>query len=145
MNMKYAKKMRNIENTISQESLKSIIVGDQKVGFSFGYRLDNYRGHFLSVIDVFEVYVDDKKIPDEHIKFCINGKEFSPIEFDKCYTEFWTIMDEAIIKVIQPGGLSEGEHKIAVTMYYRTPYCPIEGKEHDYMWTDNSGSRMMTL
>lgn len=46
--------------------------------------LDNiYRSaaqNILSVIDQFAVKVDDSEVPVEHIKFCINGKEFSPVE-----------------------------------------------------------------
>ena len=82
------------------------------MGYQFDIRLSYYRGHFLSVIDEFKVKVDDFEVPTERIKFCINGKEFSPVEFDKCYTEFWQVIEPATIKVIYPGGLPEGEHKI---------------------------------
>lgn len=142
--MKYAKKLNNIDNVIVQDSLEGLAINGKRIGYQFRMQLDYYRGHFLSVIDVFEVTVDGKKIPDEHIKFCINGKEFSPVEFDKCYSEFWYVREDAVVKVLEPGGLEQGEHQVDVTMYYRSPYMPI-GDNHEYMWIDNCGSRKMSI
>ena len=65
--------------------------------------------------------MDDFEVPAERIKFCINGKEFSPVEFDKCYTEFWQVIEPATIKVIYPGGLPEGEHKIDCYVVFPIP------------------------
>ena len=142
--MKYAKKLNILDNVIVKNSLKNCRNGSQAWGYQFELRLDYYRGHFLSVIDDFEVYVDNEKIADEQIKFCINGKEFSPVEFDKCYSEFWQVTEAAVIKIIAPGGLSRGEHRVDVTMYYRSPYMPI-GANHQYMAIDNCGSRTMAI
>lgn len=114
------------------------------MGYQFDIRLSYYRGHFLSVIDEFKVKVDDFEVPTERIKFCINGKEFSPVEFDKCYTEFWQVIEPATIKVIYPGGLPEGEHKIDVTLFFRSPYMPI-GPDHMYMLVDSCGSKTLTI
>ena len=142
--MKYAKKLNNLDNVIVRDSLKNFYVNGKKYGYQFELKLDYYRGHFLSVIDEFEVHVDGERVPDEHIKFCINGKAFSPIEFDKCYSEFWPVTEAAVIKVIAPGGLAEGEHQVDVIMYYRSPYMPI-GDNHEYMANDNCGSRKMVI
>lgn len=142
--MKYAKKLNNIENVIVNNSLENCYSNGRKWGYQFKLCLDYYRGHFLSVIDEFEIRIDGEKIPDERIKFCINGKAFSPVEFDKCYTEFWQVTEPAIIKIIAPGGLEAGEHKVDVAMYYRSPYMPI-GDNHQYMAIDNCGSRTMAV
>lgn len=142
--MKYAKKLNNIDNVIVRDSLKNFGNGEKYAGYQFELRLDYYRGHFLSVIDEFEVKVDGCRIPDEQIKFCINGKAFSPVEFDKCYTEFWQVTEAAVIKIIALGGLEPGEHDIEVIMYYRSPYMPI-GENHQYMAIDNCGSRKMAV
>lgn len=134
----------NFVDVVVDDSLKNYYVNGKKVGYQFDIRLSYYRGHFLSVIDEFGVKVDGKKVADETIKFCINGKEFSPNEFDKCYTEFWQVLEPATIRVIQPGGLGEGEHEIDVTMYFRSPYMPI-GENHQYMPIDGCGSKVLTI
>ena len=62
-------------------SLKSYVVDGRTLGYQFDIRLSYYRGHFLSVIEQFAVKVDGEEIPNERIKFCLNGREFSPAEF----------------------------------------------------------------
>ena len=84
--MGFAMRMNFVDVVVS-DSLKHYYVDGKKMGYQFDIRLSYYRGHFLSVIDEFKVKVDDFEVPAERIKFCINGKEFSPVEFDKCYTE----------------------------------------------------------
>ena len=106
--MGFAMRM-NFVDVVVDDSLKNIKANGKNVGYQFDIRLSYYRGHFLSVIDEFGVKVDGQEVPAEAIKFCINGKEFSPIEFDKCYTEFWQVIEPATIKVFSPGGLSEGD------------------------------------
>ncbi len=141
--MGFAMRM-NFVDVVVDDSLKNIKANGKNVGYQFDIRLSYYRGHFLSVIDEFGVKVDGQEVPAEAIKFCINGKEFSPIEFDKCYTEFWQVIEPATIKVFSPGGLSEGEHEIDVTLFLRSPYMPI-GPNHQYMPVDSCGSKMLKV
>ena len=141
--MGFAMRM-NFVDVVVDDSLKNVKVNGKNIGYQFDIRLSYYRGHFLSVIDEFGVKVDGKEVPAETIKFCINGKEFSPIEFDKCYTEFWQVIEPATIKVFCPGGLYEGEHDIDVTLFFRSPYMPIE-PNHQYMPVDSCGSKHMKV
>ena len=134
----------NFVDVVVDDSLKNVKVNGKNIGYQFDIRLSYYRGHFLSVIDEFGVKVDGKEVPAETIKFCINGKEFSPIEFDKCYTEFWQVIEPATIKVFCPEGLSEGEHDIDVTLFFRSPYMPI-GPDHQYMPVDSCGSKTLKV
>lgn len=143
--MGYAKKLNILSNVIVKNSLKHYYAAGKKVGYQFELRLDYYRGHFLSVIDEFEVKMDGQSVPSERIKFCINSKEFSPVEFDKCYSEFWQAIEPATVRVICPEGLSDDDfHQIDVTLIFRSPYMPI-GPDHQYMAIDNCGSRMMKI
>ncbi len=134
----------NFVDVVVDNSLKNVSFNDKIMGYQFDIRLSYYRGQFLSVIDEFKIKVDGQEVDNEVIKFCINGKEFSPVEFDKCYTEFWQITEPATIRVWQPGGLEAGEHDIDVTLFFRSPYMSI-GPDHQYMPVDSCGSKRLTL
>lgn len=134
----------NFVDVIVDDRLKNYYVNRQKMGYQFDVRLSYYRGHFLTVIDEFGVKVDGRDIPNESIKFCINGKEISPNEFDKCYTEYWQVLNPATIRVFAPGGLEDGEHTIEYTMFFRSPYMPI-GDNHQYMPIDGCGTKTLTI
>ncbi len=134
----------NFVDVVVDNSLKNYYVDGQKMGYTFDIRLSYYRGHFLSVIDEFGIRVDGRDISNDVIKFCINGKEFSPNEFDKCYSEFWRVLDPATIRVFCPGGLEEGRHDIDVTLFFRSPYMPV-GDNHQYMPVDSCGSKSMDI
>lgn len=141
--MSFALRM-NFVDVVVDDSLRNIRSGEKVLGYEFQIRLSYYRGHFLSVIDQFQVAVDGEVVPSEHIRFCINGKAFSPLEFDKCYTEFWNVIEPATIQVFRPGGLPEGEHEVDVTLYFRSPYMPI-GPEHQYMPVDSCGKKTLRV
>ena len=141
--MGFAMRMNFVDVVVS-DSLRNYYVDNKKMGYQFDIRLSYYRGHFLSVIDEFAVIVDGFEVPNERIKFCINGKEFSPVEFDKCYTEFWQVIEPATIRIFYPDGLPEGEHNIEVKLVFRSPYMPI-GPNHRYMPVDGSRSKTMEI
>ena len=141
--MAFAMRM-NFVDVVVDNSLKHVVFNEKKMGYQFDIRLSYYRGQFLSTIDEFVIKVDGQVVPNETIKFCINGKEFSPVEFDKCYTEFWQIIEPATIRVWQPGGLSDGEHDIDVTLFFRSPYMAI-GPNHQYMPVDSCGSKCLAI
>ena len=79
--MSFAMRM-NFVDVIVDDSFKNYYVNNEKTGYQFDIRLSYYRGHFLTVIDEFAVKVDDLEVPNERIKFCINGKEFSPVVWE---------------------------------------------------------------
>lgn len=134
----------NFVDVITDGTLRHYYVNGKKMGYQFDVRLSYYRGHFLTDIDEFAVTVDGRKVPDESVKFCINGKEFSPNEFDKCYTEFWQVIEPATVRVFLPGGLCEGEHHVDFHMIMRSPYMPI-GPDHKYMQYDMSGEKTLPI
>ena len=74
--MAFAMRMNFVDVVVS-DSLKNYYVNGKKMGYQFDIRLSYYRGHFLSLIDEFAVKVDDFEVPNERIKFCINGKELA--------------------------------------------------------------------
>ena len=131
-------------NAVVDGTLKHMWMDGRKIGYEFGIQLDYYRGHWLSVIDEFEVKVDGESVPEECMKFCLNGKEFSICQLESCYTEFWKILDVATIKVMKKGGLADGEHNIDLHLIFRSPYMPI-GPDHQYMPVDSCGNLTMEI
>jgi len=140
----FAMKMAYSDLVLPENSLKNIFVDGKKAGFQFDLRLNYYRGQYLSVIDSFAVVIDGKEVPEKSIRFCLNGKEFGICQLEHCYTEFWNILTPAVVKVLSPGGLAAGEHKVEVSLFFRSPYMPI-GPDHQYMPVDGSGSRVFIL
>jgi len=72
--MAFAMRMTFVD-VICEDSLKHVYVDGEKAGFQFEARLAYYRGHYLSDIDLLEVYLDGEKMPDEAVTFELNGKE----------------------------------------------------------------------
>lgn len=137
----------NFVDVVCDNSLQNIYVNGKKRGFGFDIRLSYYRGHFLSDVDLFEVYVDGEKMNDHDVTFGINGKEFAVSQLGELYSEFWPLLEPAHIRVNRAGGLSAGEHKIDVKLMLRVPYLPLPGgkTDHDYMPLDSCGSKVLKI
>jgi hypothetical protein len=134
-------------DVVCEDSLKNTNVNGKKLGYEFQIRLSNYRGHYLSCIEEFEVTVDGKRINSDDLSFCLNGKEFTVRQLPSLISEFWSLIEPATIKVFAPGGLTEGEHQMDVNLMLRIPYLPVPGskKEHDYALLDSCGSKILSL
>lgn len=147
MDLKLDFSMRiNFVDVICDNSLRSIIVNNSKIGFAFDIRLSYYRGLFLSCVDEFDLFVDGERINHQDITFCINGKMF-PIEFlRECSSEFWGLTTPARIEVLKEKGLDIGDHQIDLTLMLRIPYMPIPlGDKLIYMPLDSCGKKTLTL
>lgn len=116
-------------------------VGDVAYGYSFIIRYPSYRGTFLSCIERFEVAVDGKDIPEEKLRFCLNGKEFTIPELKDLHREYWFVLADAKIMVIGDD-IKSGEHEVRVTMFHRIPYTGYHG---DYLIWDNVGEKKLVV
>lgn len=137
----------NFVDVIVDESLRNEYRNGRLMGYAFDVRLSCYRGHFLSTIDCLEVTVDEERVPEEYITFCLNGKELSVSQVKEGYTEFWSLLDPATIKIHKPGGLLSGSHKIDLKLMLRVPYLPLpgSGNDHTYMPLDSCGSKTLVV
>lgn len=137
----------NFVDVICGDSLKNEYINGKKIGYSFEIRLSYYRGHFLSDIDTLEVKLDGQEVAPEKITFCLNGKEFSVWEVKEAYTEFWTLLTPAVIRIHQPGGLEKGAHLVELTLMLRVPYLPLPGGDgaHSYMPLDSCGKKLLEV
>ena len=140
--MAIAMKIRYVD-PVCDDSLKSIYVNGEKMGYQFNVRLACYRGHYLSMINELSLRVDGEEIPEKNIFFSLHGKDFGIAQMRENNNEFWQIAEPAIIKVHKRGGLQEGEHEIDFHMVYRCPYMPIGDLE--YMPWDSSQKKNLML
>ena len=77
--MGFAMRMKLNDEIIKKDSFKSMYINGKKNGFQFDVQLSYYRGHYLSDIDLLEVYIDGEKMPQEAVTFELNGKEYSEL------------------------------------------------------------------
>jgi hypothetical protein len=114
---------------------------DVCTGYSFVIRYPSYRGTFLSCIESLTLEVDGKPIPEEDMRFCLNGKEFVISELKDMHREYWFVLADARLRVVGQE-LSDGEHTVKVTMYHRIPYTGYFGQ---YLIWDNVGEKTLTV
>ncbi|MHC5229719.1 C-glycoside deglycosidase beta subunit domain-containing protein [Enterococcus sp. LJL99] len=136
----FAMRMKFNNEIIKKKSFRAIYINGKNNGFSFDTQLAYYRGHYLSDIDVIEVYVDGEKIAEEAVTFELNEKEMPLYKLKYAVTEFWSQVNKATIHVLYPNGLS-GEHEIELKLVLRIPYMQI-GPDHQFMPLD-SGEKVM--
>lgn len=139
----FAMRMKLNEQIIKKESFESLYINGQKNGFAFDVQLAYYRGHYLSDIDLLEVYVDGEKMPAEAVTFELNGKELPLYKLKYAVTEFWSQVSLAKIRVLQSGGLT-GEHEVELKLMLRIPYMQI-GPAHDFMPLDSGDKITISL
>lgn len=142
--MGFAMRMQLNEEIIKKASFQDMYINGQKNGFEFDVQLAYYRGHYLSDIDLLEVYVDGEKMPQEAVTFELNGKEMPVYKLTYAVTEFWSQVQPAKIRVIKKGGLTAGEHEIALKLMLRVPYMQI-GPDHSFMPLDSGDKITVTV
>lgn len=139
-------KMRiNFVDVIVENSLKSIFINEKRAGYEFKIRLSDYRGLYLSCIELFELKVDGKKVDPKLVRFCLNGKQFIYSQLSSLISEFWHMLEPATIKVVDLQGLEEGEHDIELTLELRIPYLPLPGGNGQFMTLDSSGQKRLEI
>lgn len=142
--MGFAMRMQLNEEIVKKQSFQSLYINGAKNGFEFDVQLAYYRGHYLSDIDLLEVYVDGEKMPAEAVTFELNGKEMPVYKLSYAVTEFWSQVVPAKIRVIKKGGLSAGEHELELKLMLRVPYMQI-GPDHQFMPLDSGEKVTVTV
>lgn len=134
--MAFAMRMQLNPEIIKKKSFKNLYINGEKNGFEFDVQLAYYRGHYLSDIDLLEVYLDGEKMPQEAVTFELKGKELPVYKLTHAVTEFWSQVEPAKIRVIKPGGVENGEHELELKLMLRVPYMQI-GPDHNFMPLDS--------
>ena len=134
--MAFAMRMQLNPEIIKKESFKNLYINGEKNGFEFDVQLAYYRGHYLSDIDLLEVYLDGEKMPQEAVTLELKGKELPVYKLTHAVTEFWSQVEPAKIRVIKKGGVESGEHELELKLMLRVPYMQI-GPDHNFMPLDS--------
>lgn len=142
--MGFAMRMPLNEQIIKTDSFKHMYINGQKNGFSFSVQLGYYRGHYLSAIDILEVYLDGEQMPREAVTFELKGKEMPIYKLKYAVTEFWSQVEPATIHVIKKGGVMSGDHEIELKLMLRIPYMQI-GPGHTFMPLDSGDKVTITV
>lgn len=139
--MGFAMRMQLNSEIIKKSSFKNLYINGAKNGFEFDVQLAYYRGHYLSDIDVLEVWLDGEKMPQEAVTFELWGKELPVYKLSWAVTEFWSQVEPAKIRVIKKGGVENGEHTLELKLMLRVPYMEL-GPDHTFMPLD-SGEKVV--
>jgi hypothetical protein len=110
------------EQVISDGSLQSD--GD---GFSFGLRMPWYRALPLSSLEGLEVRIDGDAVPSDELRLSLDGTTYALADLAPLYDDWWYVADAAEVRAPLPGGLSDGEHELDVTIALRIPYIVESG------------------
>lgn len=137
----------NYTDVVVKDSLHNFYVKGNKAGYEFKVHLSYYRGHFLSTIKKFDVYVDGEQVDSSLITFTLNGKEWFVNQLPELSSEFWFIKDLAKVKVYKKDGLPLGNHDVKVDLLIRNPYMPAPGNpnERSYATLDSSGENILEI
>lgn len=111
----------------TQDSLANVECDGDVIGYEMRTRIPYYRGIPLSMVHDVEVEVDGEATPRENIRFSAdNGEHWWTLAEMETVTSFrWEYADEAIVRVLQPGGLSAGEHEVLLRVAARVAYIPV--------------------
>ena len=134
--MAFAMRMKLNPEIIKKKTFRNLYINGARNGFEFDVQLAYYRGHYLSDIDLLEVYLDGEKMPQEAVTFELKGKELPVYKLTHAVTEFWNQVEPAKIRVIKKGGVEDGEHELELKLMLRVPNMQI-GPDHNFMPLDS--------
>ena len=117
--------------SICEDSLRNVVENDTVTGFEIEVRITSYRGLRLSLVEGFDVTVDEESFPREANLFIVGGRTFTFTEMETEYEVRWEMGEPATLRVPKPGGLKPGPHKVCVVQYLRISYSPVISEAAD--------------
>lgn len=113
-------------DVIQNRGFANLVENGQVTGFTVSLRNPNYRGLSSSLVDGVTVTVDGRTWPREQTLVELQGRRFALDELRHSTGARWNLDEPATIVVPHAGGLKPGVHQVAVDVYLRAPYFPIE-------------------
>ena len=124
-------------NVFLENTCVNVRENEQIIGYEMQTNITYYRGIPLSMIEYIRVSTDGEEVPEEDIRISIDCNDWFTLKEAETVTTYkWEYGDPLYVRVLQEGGLSEGIHKIKLTVATRTAYIPVplEGvKEREIM------------
>ena len=114
----------NEKEVIQSRGFRNVYSGGKAVGFQVRYRLDYYRGIWLSMSEGFNVTVDGEKFSRDQIKLTLEGHTYTMDEAAKRSDVHWSNQVPITLTIDKPGGLSLGLHNLEISEYHRVSYTP---------------------
>jgi hypothetical protein len=110
---------------IGPETVRNLGPAAAPTGFAFDARLGYYRGLGLSMIEDLAVAVDGVAAPRDAVRFLSGGRSLTLDEMETAYDLRWNFGAWATISIMRAGGLTPGEHRLALTERLRISYLPF--------------------
>src|SRR5690349_23421767 len=102
-------------NLIEDNSLRAT-----EDGYEVAIRLEWYRSLPLSSVEGVRLALDGEPVPQEKIRFGINGHEYKLDELPALAEEDWFILDPAVLRVRDEGKVNAGEsHSVEAEVTFR--------------------------
>ena len=109
---------------IQSRGFRNVMDRGKVTGFQVPFRLDYYRGVWLSQLRPATVTVDGKKYEGSDITWKIDGVTYEQDELADHPDVNWGLLEPAILTVKKPGGLEPGFHDVEVFSQYSASYLP---------------------
>lgn len=95
-------------------------------GYEMQTNITYYRGIPMSMIEYIRVAADGEDVPEEDIRISIDRIDWFTLKEAETVTTYkWEYGEPIYIRVMKDGGLSEGTHKVKLTVATRTAYIPV--------------------
>ena len=109
------------------DGTSSMSADPSAIGFQMRTRIPYYRGVPLSMVHDVIIEIDGQTVDPSTILFSADdGYHWFTLNEMWTVTSFrWEYADEALIRVMTPGGLEAGEHNIKLEVAIRVAYIPV--------------------
>lgn len=113
-------------NVFKKDSCKNIEENGKVTGYQLETLITYYRGVPLSMVEFIKVAVDGVEEDPAAIRISIDQENWFSLEEAATVTTYkWEYGEPLYIRVLKPGGLSKGNHQVALTVATRTAYIPV--------------------
>jgi hypothetical protein len=113
-------------NVFLENTCKNVVEAGQNTGFELKTNITYYRGIPLSMVNDISVEVDGEKVARENILCSIDEEVWFTLDEMETVTSYkWEYGEPLTVRVLKDGGLSNGNHEIALDVVVRTAYIPV--------------------
>ncbi len=115
---------------IQQLGFKNVSRDAKIIGFQVRYRINYYRGVWLSQSEGVEIAVDGEKFSGDQITWTLRGRTYTQKELTGTGLSdvHWGYLEPVTFTVSKPGGLKLGVHEVRISEVHRISYMPYPAK-----------------